>query len=135
MPWECSGSGRTYFLETGLLLLVVIAATPLLYPTVTEPSGQNVVFVLGIALTLGLLLAGVAALQVGVFPRGASILLLAATAGFFFVSFVAEFLPAMAGQLGAAFFRILLSAGLRMDRHRPLVAWLDHGDGGCPRAS
>jgi hypothetical protein len=99
-------------LETGVLLLVVIAATPLLYPTVTEPSGESVVvFVLGISLTLGLLLTGVATLQAGVFPRAAAILLLAATAGFFFVFFVAEFLPPVAGQLGSAFFGILLALG------------------------
>jgi hypothetical protein len=99
-------------LEIGVLLLVVLAATPLLYPTVTESSGENVVvFVLGIALTVGLLLTGVATLQAGVFPRAASILLLAATAGFFFVFFVAEFLPAVAGQLGSAFFGILLALG------------------------
>jgi hypothetical protein len=107
------GLGAHLLLETGILLLVVVAATPLLYPNVTEPSGENVVvFVLGIALTLGLLLTGVATLQAGVFPRAASILLLAATAGFFFVFFVAEFLPAVAGQLGSAFFGMLLALGL-----------------------
>jgi hypothetical protein len=106
------GLGAHLLLETGILLLVVIAATPLLYPNVTAPTGESiVVFVLGIALTLGLLLTGVATLQGGVFPRPASILLLAATAGFFFVFFVAEFLPAIAGQLGAAFFGILLALG------------------------
>ena len=107
------GLGAHLLLQMGILLLVVIAATPLLHPTVTEPPGENVVvFVLGIALTLGLLLTGVATLQAGVFPRAAGILLLAATAGFFFVFFVAEFLPAVAGQVGSAFFGILLALGL-----------------------
>lgn len=52
---------------------------------------------LGIALTLGLLLTGISTFQAGVLPRPAAVLLLAATAGFFFVFFVAEFLPAPAG--------------------------------------
>lgn len=103
------GLGAHLLLMTGMLLIVVLAATPLLYPTVTEPAGESVVvFVLGIALTLGLLLTGVATLQAGVFPRGASILLIAATVGFFFVFFIAEFLPAQAGQIGTAVLGILL---------------------------
>jgi hypothetical protein len=100
-------------LQTGILLLVVLAATPLLYPTLNLASGENlVVFLLGIALTGGLLLTGIATIQAAVFPQWAGILLLAATAGFFFVFFVAEFLPPVAGQLGAAFFGILLALAL-----------------------
>jgi len=100
-------------LQTGILLLVVLAATPLLYPSLNQASGENlVVFLLGIALTLGLLLTGIAIIQADVFPRGAGLLLLAATAGFFFVFFVAEFLPPAAGQLGSAFFGILLALAL-----------------------
>jgi len=99
-------------LMAGLLLPVVVAATPLLHPSVTEASGENaVVFGLGIALTLGLLLTAIATFQADVFPRPAAVLLLAATAGFFFVFFVAEFLPSAAGQVGSAFFGILLAAG------------------------
>jgi hypothetical protein len=71
-----------------------------------------VVFVLGIALTLGLLLTGIATVLAGVYPRGAGILLLVATAGFFFDFFVAEFLTPIAGQLGAAFFGALLGLAL-----------------------
>jgi hypothetical protein len=71
-----------------------------------------VVFLLGIALTLGLLLTGIATIRAGIFPRGAGILLLAAMAGFFFVFFVAEFLPPMAGQLGSAIFGALLAFSL-----------------------
>jgi hypothetical protein len=99
-------------LATGLLLPVVVAAIPLLHPSLNLPSGENpLVFVLGIALTLGLLLTGISTLQADVLPRPAAVLLLAATAGFFFVFFVAEFLPAPAGQIGSAVFGILLAAG------------------------
>jgi hypothetical protein len=97
-------------LQTGILLLVVIAAPPILYPSLKTASGENlVVFLLGIALALGLLLTGIATLRAGIFPRGAGILLLAAMAGFFFDFFVAEFLPPVAGQLGSAIFGILLA--------------------------
>jgi hypothetical protein len=99
-------------LMTGLLLLVVLAATPLLHPSVNAPIGEHpLVFVLGIALTLGLLLTGIATFQAGVFPRPAAILLLGAMAGFFFVFFVAEFLPPAAGQIGAAIFGAMLAIG------------------------
>ncbi len=100
-------------LQTGILLLVVLAATPLLYPSLNLAPGENlVVFLLGIALTLGLLLTGIATIQADIFPRGAGILLLVATAGFFFVFFVAEFLPPAAGQVGSAFFGVLLALAL-----------------------
>jgi hypothetical protein len=100
-------------LQAGILLLVVIATPPLLYPSLNAAPGENpVFFLLGIALTLGLLLTGIATLQAGVFPRGAGVLVLAATAGFFFVFFVAEFLPAGAGQVGSAIFGVLLALAL-----------------------
>jgi len=100
-------------LQTGILLLVLLAATPILYPALQTPSGENLVaFLLGIALTLGLLLTGIATIQADVFPRWTGILLLAATAGFFFDFFVAEFLPPLAGQLGSAFFGALLAIAL-----------------------
>jgi hypothetical protein len=99
-------------LTTGLLLTVLVAATPLLHPSLNAPSGEHpLVFMLGIALVLGLLLSGIATFQAGVFPRPAAILLLAATAGFFFVFFVAEFLPPAAGQIGSALFGTLLALG------------------------
>ena len=65
----------------------------------------------GIALTLGLLPTGIATLQAGVFPRPAGVLLLGAMAGFFFVFFIAEFLPPAAGQIGTAVFGVLLALG------------------------
>ena len=100
-------------LQTGVLLLVVLAATPILFPSQKLIPGENlVVFILGIALTLGLLLTGIATIRADVFPRWAGILLLAATAGFFFDFFIAEFLPPMAGQLGSAVFGALLAFSL-----------------------
>ncbi|MCC7359841.1 MAG: hypothetical protein IT317_10210 [Anaerolineales bacterium] len=100
-------------LQAGLVLLVLLAATPLLHPALKVAAGEHpVVFVLGIALTLGLLLTGVATLRAGVFPAGAGWLLLAATAGFFFVFFVAEFLPPITGQIGSALFGVLLALAL-----------------------
>jgi hypothetical protein len=99
-------------LATGLLLLVVVAATPLLHPSLDAPTGEHpLVFVLGIALTLGLLLTSISTLQADILPRPAAVLLLAATAGFFFVFFIAEFLPPAGGQIGSAVFGILLALG------------------------
>jgi hypothetical protein len=100
-------------LSSGLLLLVVVAATPLLHPSINAPIGEHpLVFVLGIALTLGLLLTGITTFQADVFPRPAAVLLLGAMAGFCFVFFVAEFLPPVAGQIGTALFGVLLALGL-----------------------
>lgn len=100
-------------MQAGLLLPVIQAATPLLYPSISVPSGEHVVtFLLGIALTVGLLLTAVASLQAGVFPRWTAILLLTATVGFFFVFFIAEFLHPVAGQVGSATFGICLAVAL-----------------------
>jgi hypothetical protein len=100
-------------LQAGIVMIVIIAATPLLYPSISEPIGENLIlFVLGIALTLGLLLTGIATLRAGVYPRWSGMLLLAATAGFFFVFFIAEFLPPIAGQVGSATFGLLLALAL-----------------------
>ena len=100
-------------LQSGILLLVLIAATPILYPSLKTAPGENpVVFLLGIALTLGLLLTGIATVRADVFPRWAGILLLAAMAGFLFDFFIAEFLPPIAGQLGSAIFGALLTVSL-----------------------
>lgn len=99
-------------LSAGLLLLVVVAATPLLYPSLGVSTIEHpMVFGLGIALTLGLLLTGVVTFQAGVLPRPAAGLVLGAMAGFAFVFFVAEFLPPAAGQAGTAVFGVLLALG------------------------
>ena len=100
-------------LQTGVLLLVVVAAPALLYPSLNQAPGESwTAFLLGIALALGLLLTGIATVRAGIYPRGAGSLLLAAMAGFFFTFFVAEFLPPLAGQLGSAIFGILLALSL-----------------------
>jgi hypothetical protein len=99
-------------LVVGLLLLVIVSATPLLYPSMEVSTIEHpLVFGLGIALVLGLLLTGVVTWQAGVLPRPAAGLVLAAMAGFFFVFFVAEFLPPAAGQVGTAAFGVLLALG------------------------
>lgn len=100
-------------LQAGLILIVVIAAAPLLYPSIREAPGESLVaFALGIALTFGLLLTGMATLRAGVYPRWSGPLLLAATVGFFFDFFIAEFLPPIAGQVGSAAFGVLLALAL-----------------------
>ena len=102
-----------WLLSTGLLLPVVVSALPLLHPSIDAPVGEHpLVFALGIALTVGLLMTSIATFQGGVLPRGAGALMLAATVGFFFVFFVAEFLPPAAGQVGSALFGILLAVAL-----------------------
>jgi hypothetical protein len=99
-------------LAVGLLLLVVVSATPLLYPSHGVPTVEHpLVLGLGIALSLGLLLTAIVTFQAGVFPRPAAVLLLGAMAGFFFVFFVAEFLPPATGQWGSAVFGVLLASG------------------------
>ncbi|HET9085396.1 MAG TPA: hypothetical protein VFN41_13430 [Candidatus Limnocylindrales bacterium] len=98
-------------LSTGLLLMVIVAAGPLLHPSAGLASGEHpVVFALGIAFAVGLLLSGIATYQADVLPRPAAVLLLGAMTGFAFVFFVAEFLPPSAGQIGSAIFGVLLMA-------------------------
>lgn len=97
-------------LQTGVLLLIVLAAPSLIYPSLKLTPGENpLLFLLGIALTFGLLLTGIATIRAGIFPRAAGILLLIAMAGFFFDFFIAEFLPPLAGQVGSALFGVLLA--------------------------
>jgi hypothetical protein len=98
-------------LSIGFLLQVIVAAGPLLHPTANLPTGEHpLVFVLGIAFAVGLLLTGIATYQAGVLPRPAAILLLGAMVGFVFVFFIAEFLPPSAGQVGTAVFGVSLMA-------------------------
>jgi len=97
-------------LQSGMLLLIVLAAPSLIYPSLKLIPGENpVTFLLGIALTVGLLLTGIATIRADIFPRMAGILLLVAMAGFFFDFFIAEFLPPVAAQVGSAFFGVLLA--------------------------
>jgi len=100
-------------LQVGLLLIVVVSAAPLLYPTVTGPFANHpLTGGLGIALFLGLLLTSIATLQAGVYPRPAALLLVAGTAGFFFGFFVSEFLPPGPAQVANAVLGVLAPAGL-----------------------
>lgn len=100
-------------LQVGLLLIVVVSAVPLLYPTMTAPfTNHPLSGGLGIALFLGLLLTSIATLQAGVYPRPAALLLCAGTAGFFFGFFVAEFLPPGPAQVANAVLGVLTPAGL-----------------------
>ena len=106
------GLAAHVLLVVGLLLLVIVSATPLIYPSVGVSTIEHpLVFGLGLALVIGLLLTGAVTLKAGVFPRPAAGLILAAMTGFFFVFFVAEFLPAAAGQAGTAIFGVLLALG------------------------
>jgi hypothetical protein len=100
-------------LTVGLLLFVIVAATPLIHPSLGVSTIEHpVVFGLGIALALGLLLTGIVTFQAAVLPPSAAVLLLGAMAGFAFVFFVAEFLPPVAGQVGTALCGSLLAASL-----------------------
>ncbi len=100
-------------LQAGAVLFVMVATPTLWYPSIQGPYPESVSgFLLGIALALGLLLTSIATLRARVFPRWAGILLLAATAGFFFSFFIAEFLPPMAGQVGNAALGVLLALPL-----------------------
>jgi 4-amino-4-deoxy-L-arabinose transferase-like glycosyltransferase len=100
-------------LQVGIVLFIMLATTPLVYPSVTGPIPENApMFFLAIALAFGLLLTGLAALRAAVLPRWAGILLVAATASFFFGFFVSEYLPRQGQQLGTAFLGILLALPL-----------------------
>jgi hypothetical protein len=98
-------------LQAGLMIFVVLATPALTFPGIKVPMSESAtVFLLGIALFLGLLGTGIATLLAKVFPRWQAILLLAATAAFFFNFFIAEFLPPIVGQLGSALTGILVAA-------------------------
>ena len=100
-------------LQTGVLLFVVVSAPPLLYSSFDRPFENSLTgFLLLIALTLGLLITAIATLQAGVFPRWAGILLLVGTVGFFFYSFIAEWLPRLAGQVVGVSMSVILGLAL-----------------------
>lgn len=100
-------------LQIGMLLFVAMPAPALLYASFDRPFENSITaFVLGIILTLGLLLTGIATLRAGVYPRWASILLLGGMAGFFFSFFVAEWLPHLAGQVVGVIMGVILILSL-----------------------
>lgn len=93
--------GRAH-LQTGILLLLLVAGPFLPYPSRSLILSENLVhFLLGIALTLGILLTGIATIRARVYPRAAGNTLLAATVGFCFDFFGALLALALA-WIGAA---------------------------------
>jgi hypothetical protein len=100
--------------QTGILLPLILGAVPLVYPSskISTPGDSVTGGLLGIAWTLGLLLTAIATTRAAVFPRATGILLLAATAGFFFNFFIAELLPSVAGQVGGIVLGILIALPL-----------------------
>jgi len=99
-------------LEVGIVIVIVYAAAPLFNPAAKGLGESVAAFLLGIALLLGLLLTAIATLHAEVYPRWSGILLLAASVGFLFDFFVAEYLPPIAGQLGGAIFGMLFALAL-----------------------
>ena len=100
-------------LQTGVVFFVVVSAPALLFSSFDRPFEDNLTAgLLGIALILGLLLSAIATIRAGVYPRGAGILLLLGTAGFFFSFFIGELLPRLAGQIGSVILSILLALPL-----------------------
>jgi hypothetical protein len=117
-------------LATGLLLLVMVSATPVLHPNVDLPPGDNpLLFVLAVAFIAGLLLTGIATWRAGVMPRAAAILLLAGMARFAFSFFVAELVPPPLGQSVSALFAALLGLGFGW---MGLTLWRGEPDNGRP---
>lgn len=100
-------------LQSGVLLFVVVSAPPLLYSSFDRPFEDSLTAgLLGIALISGLLLTTIATSRAGVYPRGASILLLIGTAGMFFSFFIAGWLPRIAGQVVGVITNIPLGLAL-----------------------
>ena len=96
-------------LEVGIVIVIVYAAAPLFNPAVKGLGESVAAFLLGIALLLGLVLTAIATLRAEIYPRWSGILMLAASVGFLFDFFVAEYLPPIAGQLGNAIFGMLFA--------------------------
>jgi len=99
-------------LTVGLFVPVLYAAPPILYPSLSQaPPDSALLFGLAVAMTAGLLVTGVTALRGGVVPRPAAVLLLAATVGFFFDLFIAEFMPAGVAAAGTGGLGLLVALG------------------------
>jgi len=108
-----AGLAGYVLLVPGLLLLVLVSATPILYPSAhLVPSDHPLLFILALALTAGLLLTALGMWRAAVLPRPAAALLLAGTVGFFFSFFIAETVTApIANQLATAACGLALGAG------------------------
>jgi hypothetical protein len=96
-------------LQVGILLLTVASSPSLRFPSYHPTGSDNALdFFLGVALTLGLLLTGLATFRARVFPRWAAILMLGATAGFFLAFFVDNIASPIVHQIMGASLVILL---------------------------
>ncbi len=119
-------------LEIGVLLLFSLTSLPLRFPSLNPPAnGENVIdFVLAIAFTVGLLLTSIATLKARVLPRGAGLLLITGTVGFFLSFFIGDILPHVAAQLSTALLGILLGLGFgRVGMALMQEKWTDHDFG------
>jgi hypothetical protein len=76
---------------------------------------------------LGLLRSSIAIIRAAIFPRWSGILPLVAALGFFFDFFVADFLPAIAGQVGAGFLGLAISVALAWIGVSMWIAWDNDG--------
>jgi len=100
-------------LQAGIVVMILYGSTSVLYPSFKEALPEHpIAFLLGASMALGLLLTSIAVISAGIYPRAAGILMLAATAGFFFSFFIAELLPPVAGQLGGIFLSVALALSL-----------------------
>jgi hypothetical protein len=96
-------------LTIGLLLLVVVSATPVLHPDLDiVPGDSPILFVLALALTAGLMLMAIEVWHARIAPRLGAIAMLGGALGFGFAFFVAEFVTPAAGQLAAGVCGLLL---------------------------
>jgi hypothetical protein len=100
-------------LQAGWVLAVVVTTAPLLYRGLPGEPGESVAaLVLGTMLAVGFILTGIVIIQAGVFAPWIGYVILAAAAGFVFLFFVAEFLPAIATRLAGVGFGLLAGIGL-----------------------
>ena len=100
-------------LQAGWVLAVVVTTAPLLYRGLPGEPGESVLaFVLGTMLAVGFVLTGIVIVRAGVFAPWIGYVILAAAAGFFFLFFVAEFLPAIASRVAGVGFGLLAGIGL-----------------------
>lgn len=96
-------------LQAGWVFVVVVTMAPLVYQDLpSEPGESPAAFTLGIMLAVGFVLTSIATIRAGVFSPWIGYVLLAAAAGFVFLFFVAEFLPATASRVGGLVFALLM---------------------------
>jgi hypothetical protein len=99
-------------LQAGWVLAVVVTTAPLVYEGLPSEPGESVAaLALGTMLAAGFVLTSIATTRAGVYPAWTGWVLVAAAAGFAFLFFVAEFLPAMASRVGGLLFGLLVSVG------------------------